>query len=169
MSKDKQFKHHKLYRWIALFAKLLAGPLFTYLFQRLTNPMPYGYQSIGTFLSTTLTLVVYYGIIFSLNRHLNFEEKPPLGKPLAVYILVILIFMSLESTFSGVIQNFFYNVTGLGLIDPNKVISISNVNSPLAYNLIGMAVHFVFGYITGILIFVLFKFVLSKQEVLEKI
>ncbi|MCQ2796259.1 MAG: hypothetical protein MJ213_02970 [Bacilli bacterium] len=164
-----QFKHHKGYRWIALFAKLLAGPLFAYAFSGITYPMPYGHQTIGTFLSTTLTLVVYYGIIFVLNRHRNFEEKPPLGKPLAVYILVILNLMSIESAFSGVIQNFFYNITGFGLINPNEVISIANVNNKLVYNLIGMGVHFVFGYITGILIFVLFKHVLSKEEVLAKI
>lgn len=164
-----QFKHHKGYRWIALFAKLLAGPLFAYLFQSIVTPMPYGYQTIGTFLSTTLTLVVYYGIIFALNRHLNFEEKPPLAKPLAVYILLILILMSIESAFSGVIQNFFYKVTGFGLIDPEGIICISNVKNQLVYSLIGTGVHFVFGYITGILIFILFKHVLSREEVLAKI
>ena len=163
-----QFKHHKGYRWIALFAKLLAGPLFTYAFSSLTAPW-YGNQTLGTFLSTTLTLVVYYGIIFGLNRHRNFEDKPPLAKPLAVYILVILILMSLESTYSGIIQNFFYDLTHLGLKAGETIISVKTVMNPLAYNLIGMGVHFVFGYITGILIFVLFKFVLSKQEVLEKI
>lgn len=164
-----QFKHHKGYRWIALFAKLLAGPLFAYLFQSIVTPMPYGHQTIGTFLSTTLTLVVYYGIIFALNRHLNFEEKPPLAKPLAVYILVILILMSIESAFSGAIQNFFYNVTGIGLIPGETVPSVTTVNDPLIYNLIGTGVHFVFGYITGILIYILFKHVLSREEVLAKI
>lgn len=167
--KDKRFKHHKIYRWIALFAKLLAGPLFTFLFSSLTMPLPYGYQTLGTFLSTTLTLVVYYGIIFVLNRYKNFEERPPLGKPLAVYILVIIILMTLESMYAGVIQNILYDLTGLGLKAGETVISISTVNNQLIYSLLGTGVHFIFGYITGILIFVLFKRVLTKEEVLEKI
>ncbi|MCQ2794662.1 MAG: hypothetical protein MJ214_00380 [Bacilli bacterium] len=167
--KNKQFKHHKIYRWIALFAKLLAGPLFAYAFSGIVAPMPYGHQTIGTFLSTTLTLVVYYGVIFALNRYKNFEERPPIGKPLAVYILVILILMGLESAYAGVIQNELYKITGLGLVDPTLPVSISNASSQLIYNLIGMGVHFVFGYITGILLFVLFKKVLTKEEVLAKI
>lgn len=166
---ESQFKHHKGYRWIALFAKLLAGPLFTYMFSGLTIHLRYSNQTLGTFLSTTLTLVVYYGIIFVLNRHRNFEEKPPLGKTLAVYILVIIILMGIESTYSGTIQNFFYRVTNIGLLPGETIISVATVKDPLIYNLIGLGVHFVFGYITGILIFVLFKYVLSREEVLAKI
>ena len=168
MAKPKsQFKHHKGYRWIALFAKLLAGPLFTYLFADLVIKMPYSQQTLGTFLSTTLTLVVYYGIIFTLNRYRNFEEKPPLAKALAVYILVVLIFMTLESMYAGWIQNYLYYITGFGY--RNAIISASTVVNPTVYYLIGLLVHFVFGYITGILLFVLFKRVLSKEEVLAKI
>ena len=164
--KDKQFKHHKIYRWIALFAKLLAGPLFTYVFSNLTMLMPSQNQTVGTFLSTTLTLVVYYGIIFCLNRYKNFEERPPLAKPLAVYILVVIIFMSLESTFAGTIQNSLYYVTGLGY---DKIISASTVASQLIYYLLGLLVHFIFGYITGIILFLLFKNVLTKEDKLAKI
>lgn len=170
MAKYKsQFKHHKGYRWIALFAKILAGPLFTYAFSGLTMLMPYQHQTVGTFLSTTLTLVVYYGIIFLLNRYKNFEERPPLGKTIAVYTLVVLILMALESAYAGIIQNALYKVTGLGLIDPTVPPSIRNVNDPLVYNLLGIGVHFVFGYITGIILFLLFKHVLSKEDKLAKV
>lgn len=166
MGKDSQFKHHKNYRWIALFAKLIAGPLFTFLFQRITILMPSSQQTVGTFLSTTLTLVVYYGIIFLLNRYRNFEERPPIGKTIAVYTLVIIILMGLESTYAGRIQNLLYYITNLGY---DGIISAATVKSPLVYYLLGLGVHFVFGYITGVLLFVLFKKVLSKEEVLEKI
>ena len=164
--KDKQFKHHKIYRWIALFAKLLAGPLFTYVFSSLTILMPSQNQTVGTFLSTTLTLVVYYGIIFCLNRYKNFEERPPIAKPLAVYILVVIIFISLESTFSGTIQNSLYYVMGFKY---DKIISASTVANPGIYYLLGLLVHFIFGYVTGIILFLLFKNVLTKERVLAKI
>lgn len=170
MAKYKsQFKHHKGYRWIALFAKIIAGPLFTYAFSGLTMLMPYYHQTVGSFLSTTLTLVVYYGIIFLLNRYKNFEERPPLGKTIAVYTLVVLILMALESTYAGVIQNIIYRATGYGLIDPSAAISVANVKNPLIYNLLGIGVHFVFGYITGIILFLLFKHVLSKEDKLAKV
>ncbi|MCQ2792299.1 MAG: hypothetical protein MJ208_02115 [Bacilli bacterium] len=171
-SKESEFKHHKKYRWIALFFKLIAGPIFTFVFQGLTMPIqtsPSESQTLGTFLSTTLTLVVYYGIIFALNRYRNFRCHTSLKKSLAVYILVVINLMAIEATFSGSIQNILYSLTHIGLVEGQTVISITTVKSPLAYLGIGFLVHFLFGYVTGILLYLLFKNVLSNKDKLARI
>ncbi len=164
---SSQYSHHKGYRFIALIFKIIAGIVFPIIFAKLTMPMKYLPQTVGSFLSNLSTLVVYYGLIFVLNRYRNFSSRPPLGKTVAVYILFILAFMALESSYAGVIQNLMYKVTGLEYQD--NVISIATVNNPFVYQLFGTIVHFVFGYITGIFIFIMFKYVLTDEDKLAKI
>lgn len=174
MAKDSRFKNHKKYRWIALFAKLASVAIFTYVFGRLTMKVTIPgleTQTLGTLLTTIGSLVIYYGIIFILNRYRNFRSNTDLGKSIAVYTLVVLILMSLESAYSGVLQNMIYRIAfgPSGIIDVQEAISITNVTHQGLYLLLGFGVHLAFSFVTGIIIYILYKKVLDRQEVLDQI
>lgn len=166
----KHYKKHKHYRWIALIIKLISVPILTYAFSSVVTAIRIGgnIQTIGTLLTTFFSLVIYYGVIFFLNRNRNFRSNTPLISSLVIYILVVVILVSLETAFSGILQNTIYSVLKIGVKDTSLPISVMNVNNQPVYLLIGLLVHFLFSFITGIIIFNLFDKILDNEKVLGK-
>ena len=164
-----QYKRHKIYKWIALFAKiiskpllelLLAGAIASSLFQRIFG------QTSGTFVATLLSLIIYYAIIFIFNRH-NFDTKGSLFKGVAVYILVVIFLLMIESYCQGRLQNTFYGV--IYHLEDLSNLNIESAQHPYVYVGLGLGVQLMFSMITGYIIFILYKNVLSNPEVLDKI
>lgn len=170
---DKQFKSHKIYRWIALFVKLISLPLLQLVFIKLTRPVTLpisgGQSSLGHFLALLISLILYYSIIFTLNRKFNFQCKTDLKKSIAIYILVALFLFSIELIYANPIKNYLYNLTKLGLKDGATVASFKTVNNVWAFMGINLGVTLIFSTISKNIIFLLFKKVLTKDSVLAKI
>lgn len=163
-----QFKKHKKYRWIALFIKLALSPILALAFARLTPVIfPKSSQTLGSTLATLVTLMIYYGIIFFLNRWRNFKTDNDLYKSVTIYIVVIVFLITIESLTSGTLQNLLYKACHLPY--EGESLTILTATNKLAYLGFGFLIQFAFGYVTGIILFLLFKYVLSKKQVLEKI
>ncbi len=170
---DKQFKSHKIYRWIALFVKLISLPLLNLAFIGLTRPMTLpisqGQSTLGHFLALLISLILYFSIIFILNRKFNFYCKTDLKKSIAVYVLVALFLFSIELIYANPLKNYIYKLTKLGLKDGATVASFATVNNIWAYLGINLGVTLLFSTISKNVIFLLFKKVLTKDNVLAKI
>lgn len=170
---EQQFKSHKIYRWIALFVKLISLPIFQLLFIKLTRPVTlpisHGQSSLGAFLALLISLILYFSIIFILNWKFNFHCNTDLKKSIAVYILVAIFLFSLELLYANPLKNYLYNLTPLGLKDPSLPASFKNVNNVAAFMGISLGVTLLFSTISKNVIFLLFKKVLSKDEVLARI
>ncbi|MCQ2752943.1 MAG: hypothetical protein MJ207_02800 [Bacilli bacterium] len=167
ISTKKQYKRHKLYRWIALFIKIFSIPSLQYVFYRFKGvivlPLSHQSMALSAFLSTLTALIIYYGVIFILDRKFNFHSKAPLGKSIRIYAIVVLILLTIESVYSVPLQNMLYRATHFGLKDPSLPIIVSNVKAPLIYLLLGFGVQFAFSLVTSVIIFNLFRFVLNQE------
>jgi len=170
---DQQFKSHKIYRWIALFVKLGSLPLLQLVFIKLTKPMTLpisgGQSTVGQFLALFISLTLYFSIIFILNRKFNFHSKTDLKKCIAVYVLVAIILFSIELIYANPFKNYFYSLTKLGLKDGATVASFGTVKNIWAFMGISLGVTLIFSTISKNVIFLLFKKVLTKDEVLARI
>lgn len=165
------YKRHKIYRWIALFAKIISIPLLQFAFHNTTGTitLPFtGTQSRSAFLSTLCALIIYYSIVFILNRKMNFKSQTSLAKSIAVYTIVVIILVTLEAVYASPLQNILYRDV-LHLPFSGEVVSAGTVEVPLAYLCLGFAIQLGFSFITGIILFNLFRSVLNRQDRLDQI
>jgi len=170
---EQQYKSLKFSRWVALFIKIITLPILQVVFVGLKKPMilpiTKGESTQGQFLALFITLIIYYGVIFVINRNINFKQKTDLKKSLAVYILVVLILFTLEQMYANPVRNALYNLTPFGLKDPSAIASIANAKNQWVYLGISLGVTLAISLITKRITFWLFKYVLSNQKRLDQI
>lgn len=167
----KKYRHHKLFRWIALFVKILSIPLLQFIFigfrKEITLPLSHQTMALSAFLSTAVALFIYYTIIFLLDRRFNFHVDNSGSKAFLIYWLVVSVLLVLESVYSTPLQNALYRLTGLGLVSGETVIMLATVTNKLVYLLLGFLVQFLFGLLTSIIVFNLFRFLLGRRDHLQ--